>query len=92
MGVLLIFACIRSERVLAGAQSNPRASNRWTQSMFALPMWRPSGIETGKFIRKQAGKRHILTSKNRGRKRRLSGSVVVDSAGSATLRRLLPYQ
>jgi large subunit ribosomal protein L35 len=47
---------------------------------------------TGKFIRKQAGKRHVLTSKNRERKRRLSGSVVVDSAGSATLRRLLPYQ
>ena len=47
---------------------------------------------TGKFMRKQAGKRHILTGKNRERKRRLSGSVVVDSTSSATLGRLLPYQ
>lgn len=47
---------------------------------------------TGKFLRKKAGKRHILTSKNRERKRRLSGSVVVDSTSSATLGRLLPYQ
>lgn len=47
---------------------------------------------TGKFLRKKAGKRHILTSKNRERKRRLSGSVVVDGTSSARLRRLLPYQ
>jgi large subunit ribosomal protein L35 len=47
---------------------------------------------TGKFMRKKAGKRHILTGKNRERKRRLSGSVVVDSTSSATLGRLLPYQ
>jgi large subunit ribosomal protein L35 len=47
---------------------------------------------TGKFMRKQAGKRHILTGKNRERKRRLSGSVVVDGTSSATLGRLLPYQ
>lgn len=47
---------------------------------------------TGKFIRKKAGKRHILTSKKRDRKRRLSGSVVVDQTKSAALGRLLPYQ
>ena len=47
---------------------------------------------TGKFLRKKAGKRHILTSKNRERKRRLSGSVVVDETRSAALARLLPYQ
>lgn len=47
---------------------------------------------TGKFVRKKAGKRHILTSKNRERKRRLSGSVVVDETRSAALARLLPYQ
>ncbi|HKE62300.1 MAG TPA: 50S ribosomal protein L35 [Nitrospira sp.] len=46
---------------------------------------------TGKFIRKKAGKRHILTSKKRDRKRRLSGSVVVDQTKSAALARLLPY-
>jgi large subunit ribosomal protein L35 len=43
-------------------------------------------------MRKKAGKRHILTSKNRERKRRLSGSVVVDETRTAALRRLLPYQ
>lgn len=47
---------------------------------------------TGKFLRKKAGKRHILTSKNRERKRRLSGSVVVDETRAAALKRLLPYQ
>ncbi|HTL60632.1 MAG TPA: 50S ribosomal protein L35 [Nitrospira sp.] len=47
---------------------------------------------TGKFLRKKAGKRHILTSKKRDRKRRLSGSVVVDETRTAALRRLLPYQ
>lgn len=47
---------------------------------------------TGKFVRKKAGKRHILTSKNRERKRRLSGSVVVDPTKAAALARLLPYQ
>ena len=47
---------------------------------------------TGKFMRKKAGKRHILTCKNRERKRRLSGSVVVNSTSFATLGRLLPNQ
>ncbi len=47
---------------------------------------------TGKFVRKKAGKRHILTSKNRERKRRLSGSVIVNDTKSAALGRLLPYQ
>ncbi|WP_455378253.1 50S ribosomal protein L35 [Petrachloros mirabilis] len=47
---------------------------------------------SGKFTRKKAGKRHILTSKNRERKRRLSGSVVVDETKTKALSRLLPYQ
>ncbi|MBA5866478.1 MAG: 50S ribosomal protein L35 [Nitrospira sp. CR1.3] len=47
---------------------------------------------TGKFVRKKAGKRHILTSKNRERKRRLSGSVVVDPTKAGALARLLPYK
>ncbi len=45
----------------------------------------------GKFLRKKAGKRHILTSKNRERKRRLSGAVVVDETKKAALEKLLPY-
>jgi large subunit ribosomal protein L35 len=45
----------------------------------------------GKFMRKKAGKRHILTSKNRERKRRLSGTVVVDETKQAALAKLLPY-
>jgi large subunit ribosomal protein L35 len=47
---------------------------------------------SGKFTRKKAGKRHILTSKKRGRKRRLSGSVVVDATRTASLERLLPHK
>lgn len=47
---------------------------------------------TGKFTRKKAGKRHILTSKTRARKRRLSGAVVVDPTKTKALSRLLPYK
>ncbi len=46
---------------------------------------------SGKFVRRKAGKRHILTSKNRERKRRLSGTVLVDPTKTQALSRLLPY-
>ncbi len=46
---------------------------------------------SGKFMRKKAGKRHILTSKKQDRKRRLSGSVQVDATKAHALTRLLPY-
>ncbi len=45
---------------------------------------------SGKIMRRKAGKRHILTSKRRNRKRRLSGTVEVDSTMTLTLKRLLP--
>lgn len=46
---------------------------------------------SGKLMRRKAGKRHILTSKRRNRKRRLSGTVEVDRTMTLALRRLLPY-
>jgi len=46
---------------------------------------------TGKFIRGKAFKQHILTSKDRSRKRKLKGTVVVAAADQAKLRRMLPY-
>lgn len=46
---------------------------------------------SGKFMRRKAGKRHILTSKNRERKRRLSGAVLVDETKTKALGRLLPH-
>ena len=46
---------------------------------------------TGKFMRRKAGLRHILTSKNAKRKSRLNDSVVVAKVEQATLARLLPY-
>jgi large subunit ribosomal protein L35 len=46
---------------------------------------------SGKIMRRKAGKRHILTSKRRNRKRRLSGTVEVDATKTSALRRLLPY-
>jgi large subunit ribosomal protein L35 len=46
---------------------------------------------SGKIMRRKAGKRHILTSKRRNRKRRLSGTVEVDATKTLALRRLLPY-
>ena len=45
---------------------------------------------TGKFVRSKAFKQHILTSKTRGRKRTLRGTVVVAAADQAKLRRMLP--
>ena len=46
---------------------------------------------TGKLMRRKAGRRHILTSKARDRKRRLKDIVVVDKTVTLTVNRLLPY-
>ncbi len=46
---------------------------------------------TGGIKHAKAGKSHILTSKNRKRKRRLRKSVLVDSANVKSVHRLLPY-
>ena len=45
---------------------------------------------TGKFVRANAFKQHILTSKTRSRKRSLRGTTVVSDADQATLRKMLP--
>jgi len=45
---------------------------------------------SGKIVRRKAGKRHILTSKRRNRKRRLSKTVEVDATKTLALKRLLP--
>ncbi len=47
---------------------------------------------SGKIVRRKAGKRHILTSKRHDRKRRLSGTEIVNASFTASLNRLLPYQ
>ncbi len=46
---------------------------------------------TGRLVRRKAGKRHLLSSKGRDRKRRLSGTVTVDKTATLSLNRLLPY-
>ncbi|HEY1204933.1 MAG: 50S ribosomal protein L35 [Bryobacteraceae bacterium] len=46
---------------------------------------------TGKIVRHHAYARHILTSKARSRKRKLTKSVVVDPANAARVREMLPY-
>lgn len=46
---------------------------------------------TGKIVRNHAFARHILTSKSRSRKRRLTQSVVADAADQAKLSSMLPY-
>jgi large subunit ribosomal protein L35 len=45
----------------------------------------------GKFVRGHAYARHILTSKNSKRKRKLAQSVVVAPADQGRLRMMLPY-
>lgn len=46
---------------------------------------------TGKLVRRKAGRRHILTSKRRDRKRRLKGTTLVDKTSTQALSRMLPY-
>lgn len=45
---------------------------------------------SGKIVRRKAGKRHLLSHKRHDHKRRLSGTSVVDTTVTATLRKLLP--
>jgi large subunit ribosomal protein L35 len=47
---------------------------------------------SGKILRHKAGRRHILTSKARDRKRRLKGKAVVDQTMESVVKRLLPYE
>ena len=44
----------------------------------------------GKVMRRRAGMRHILTSKDRSRKRRLKRTAVVDPTMKRAVERLLP--
>ena len=46
---------------------------------------------SGKFKRGSAFKAHILTSKDRSRKRKLKGTTTVSPQDTAKLRRMLPY-
>lgn len=46
---------------------------------------------SGKLMRHKAGKRHLLTAKNRSRKRRLKGMAAVSSTETLAVGRLLPY-
>jgi large subunit ribosomal protein L35 len=46
---------------------------------------------TGKIKRRHAFARHILTSKPRSRKRKLTGAVVVDPANQPEFQRMMPY-
>ena len=45
----------------------------------------------GKVLRSQAGKRHLLSSKNAKRKRQASKSVVVHKTDVARIKANLPY-
>ena len=47
---------------------------------------------SGKYIRRKASLRHILTTKSRDRKRNLKGPVAVDSGLNRMMGRLLPYR
>jgi large subunit ribosomal protein L35 len=46
---------------------------------------------TGKFKRQHSFARHILTSKPRSRKRRLTQGAIVEPANAAALKQMLPY-
>ena len=46
----------------------------------------------GKFLRGQAFKQHILSSKTAKRKRALRGTTLVSAADATKLARMLPYK
>ena len=46
---------------------------------------------SGKVMRRHAFARHILTSKSRSRKRKLTQGVMADPSDQAKLQRMLPY-
>jgi large subunit ribosomal protein L35 len=45
----------------------------------------------GKFLRRQAGKKHLLTHKSSDRRRRLSGMVEVSETNLEKIKLELPY-
>ncbi len=47
--------------------------------------------KTGKVLRMQAGRSHILTKKSRSRKRHLRRKAVVSKSFSRNIKRQLPY-
>ncbi len=55
----------------------------------AMKRFKPTG--GGGLKRAKAGKSHILTTKNRKRKRGLRKNAQVNSANEKSIRRLLPY-
>jgi large subunit ribosomal protein L35 len=46
---------------------------------------------SGKITRHKGWKRHLLSGKNKTRKRRLSGSFEVDKDNIKNIKRMLPY-
>ncbi len=46
---------------------------------------------TGKVMRRKGWKRHLLTVKNAGRKRSLTGTVEVDKDNITNIKRMIPY-
>jgi large subunit ribosomal protein L35 len=46
---------------------------------------------TGKVKRRHSHLRHILTSKNKKRKNKLSQSVIVSDADTPKIKRMIPY-
>jgi large subunit ribosomal protein L35 len=46
---------------------------------------------SGKILRGQKGKRHILTKKSQKRKRQLRGMALVDQTQEHQIRAMLPY-
>lgn len=47
---------------------------------------------SGKLVRRKAGRRHLLTSKARDRKRRLKGVVALGANAIYAISRQMPYQ
>ena len=63
--------------------------NKMKTNRGAAKRFRPA--KSGKLSRSKAGAGHILTKKNRKRKRSLRQETLVSKSGRKVLKRLLPY-
>lgn len=45
----------------------------------------------GKFLRRKAGRRHLMSSKNSARRRRLRRSTLISGADHKDVKRMFPY-
>jgi large subunit ribosomal protein L35 len=95
-GLCAILNPFSKELTFAAAKAAPVRLEIQEQSMPKLKTHKGASKRfkktgTGKVVRNHAFARHILTSKPRSRKRKLTQAVVADATNQPALKAMLPY-